>query len=91
MISFIPCYGNMFLLLNLLKSKYDLTTEEKTRSWIGGFLLSLKKKDEKKERGLSYLREWGDKFWQETEYRVVEVTKKLEKDVQAQMEAPMRR
>ncbi|MCC2682803.1 MAG: repair protein [Nitrosospira multiformis] len=71
--------------VELLKSKYDLTTEEKTKSWIGGHLLFLRKKDQKKERALSYLREWGSNFWQETEYRVIEVTQKLEKDIRAQI------
>lgn len=75
------------LAVELLKSKFDLITEEKTKSWIGGVLLVLKRKDQTKERALSYLREWGDKFWQETEYRIVEVTEKLEKDVKAKMGA----
>ncbi|MCU0494258.1 MAG: hypothetical protein MUD01_21935 [Chloroflexaceae bacterium] len=31
---------------------------------------------------LDYLKEWGDSFWQETDYRVKEVTNKLERDLE---------
>ena len=65
----------------LLKKKFNLANEEKTKNWFSNFLPPLKKKDQSKERALEYLRDWGDKFWQETEYRVKEVTQKLEKDV----------
>ncbi len=69
----------------LLKRKYHLANEEKTKNWFSSFLPALKKKDQSKERALEYLKDWGDKFWKETEYRVKEVTQKLEKDVQAQL------
>lgn len=69
----------------LLKRKYNLANEEKTRSWFSSFLPPLKKKDQNKERALEYLKDWGDKFWQETEYRVKEVTQKLESDIRAQL------
>ncbi len=71
----------------LLKRKYHLANEEKTKSWFSSFLPTLKKKDQSKERALEYLRDWGDKFWQETEYRVKEVTQKLENDVRTQLGA----
>lgn len=32
------------------------------------------------------MKEWGDSFWQETDYRVKEVTNKLEKDLQGAVE-----
>lgn len=69
----------------LLKRKYNLANEEKTKSWFSSFLPPLKKKDQGKERALEYLKDWGDKFWQETEYRVKEVTQKLESDINAQL------
>lgn len=69
----------------LLKRKYNLANEEKTNFWFSNFLPSLKKKDQSKERALEYLKDWGDKFWQETEYRVKEVTQKLERDIKAQL------
>lgn len=69
----------------LLKKKFHLANEEKTKTWFSTFLPLLKKKDQSKERALEYLKDWGDKFWHETEYRVKEVTQKLESDVRAQL------
>ena len=34
-------------------------------------------KDQAKARAITYLRDWGDKFWIETEYRIKELTTKL--------------
>ena len=33
------------------------------------------------KQAVQYLREWGEKFWEETEYRVKEITTKMEKDL----------
>lgn len=71
----------------LLKRKFHLANEEKTKHWFSCFLPQLRKKDQSKERALEYLTDWGDKFWQETEYRVKEVTQKLENDVKSQLGA----
>lgn len=67
--------------VELLKRKFKLTNEENTENWITNFLSRLKTKDKTKERALSYLKDWGDKFWQETDYRIKEVTQKLEDNI----------
>ncbi|MDR4653326.1 MAG: hypothetical protein MRJ52_13195 [Nitrosomonas sp.] len=67
--------------VELLKKKFKLTNEGNTQDWITNFLSRLKTKDKTKERALTYLKDWGDKFWQETEYRVKEVTQKLEDNI----------
>ncbi len=38
-------------------------------------------------RALAYLESWGQSFWQETEYRVKEITTTLERDLQGSVEA----
>lgn len=69
----------------LLKYHYKLSTKEKTQNWLSNLLSSLKRKDQTKERAVKYINEWGDKFWEETEYRVKEITQKLETDIQAEI------
>lgn len=71
--------------VELLKRRYNLTTEEKTRSWIRSILENFRAKDQAKERALTYLRDWGDKFWIETEYRVKELTTKLAAELSAEL------
>ena len=42
-------------------------------------------KDKKAQQAVEYLRKWGEKFWLETEYRVKEITTKLEKDLASEL------
>ena len=65
------------LAVELLKSRYSLHTEEKTKTWIAGILDVFKKKDQSKEKALGYLSQWGDRFWIETENRIKELTTKM--------------
>lgn len=38
------------------------------------------------QEALEYLEEWGESFWQETDYRIREVTTKLEDDIRASLQ-----
>lgn len=69
------------LAVELIRFHFRLTTEERTKSWLSNLLPSLRTKDQSKERAITYIRDWGDKFWQETEYRVKEITERLESDI----------
>jgi len=40
-------------------------------------------RDTHKERAIKYLLQWGDKFWEDTEYRIKEIMHKMEKDLTA--------
>jgi hypothetical protein len=40
-------------------------------------------RDEKDKQALQYLEEWGKSFWEDTDYRIKEVTTKLETDVKS--------
>jgi hypothetical protein len=73
------------LAVELLKAKFQLTTEEKTKSWTDSLLDTFRKRDQAKERALRYLKDWGDKFWIETEYRIKELTTKLAAELSAQV------
>ena len=42
--------------------------------------------DNKGKEALQYLETWGKEFWEETEYRIKEVTTKLEKDLRGAIE-----
>jgi len=74
------------LITELLRARYDWTNEGAVRNWFDGFFQKFKR-DPVKARALRYLQEWGDKFWQDTEVRVKEVTEKIEADLKASMSA----
>ncbi len=67
--------------VELIKYKFKLSSQEKTQGWVSEILATFRKKDQSKERALEYLKDWGSKFWHETEYRVKEITQKLETEI----------
>lgn len=72
--------------VELLQHKYQIRDEQSKR----GFLERLRdtfSRDKNKEKGMEYLQHWGEKFWQETEYRIKEFTTKLESDLKAEIGA----
>jgi hypothetical protein len=66
--------------VELIKAKYHLRTEADTRTFLERFW-DVFRRDRQKEKAIDYLRKWGEEFWKDTEYRVREVTSKLETDV----------
>jgi hypothetical protein len=42
-------------------------------------------RDNKHDRAIEYLRTWGKSFWEDTDYRIREVTTKVESDLQASL------
>ncbi len=71
--------------VEVLKERFQIDSEERKRSFLERlwYLIPRNKQD---EMALSYLRQWGESFWEETEYRIKEVTTKLEHDLQGTIE-----
>jgi hypothetical protein len=53
-------------------------------AWIRGLF-----KDKKHEGAISYLEDWGSSFWQETDYRIKELTTKLETELKGSIGASL--
>ena len=66
--------------VELIKPKYGLRTEDQNRTFWDN-VWDIFSKDQEKEKAIEYLRKWGEEFWKDTEYRVREVTSKLEANV----------
>lgn len=66
--------------VELIKRKYNITNEITKMTFLERFE-NIFTKDKKKERAISYLRKWGDKFWEPTEYRIKEITGKIEDEL----------
>src|ERR1035437_5942711 len=52
--------------------------------WLRGVFSDKKRQHEK---ALAYLERWGSKFWEQTDYRIEELTTKLESDLKASITA----
>lgn len=72
------------LAVELVKHKYRITNEAAQRTFLSS-LSQIFQKDKAKEQAVAYLRKWGENFWNETEYRVKEITGKIEQDLKASL------
>ncbi|ELP3961602.1 DNA repair protein, partial [Escherichia coli] len=70
------------LIMELLKLRHDIRSEIDTNNFFSGIMSRLKK-DEVKKKAIEYFREWGDKFWIDTDAHLKEITRKLEQDTKA--------
>ena len=76
------------LTVELLKVRYKLDNEEKSQGLLSR-LQELVDRDPVKKEALAYFREWGDKFWLETEEQLKEVVDKVTTNLQASIGAPL--
>lgn len=67
--------------VELLKYHFKIETEEAKQGFIEKICNMFK--DKKHIKAIEYLRKWGESFWEETEYRIKEVTTTLEEDLKA--------
>ena len=72
------------LTVELVKHKYRITNDATQRSFLHS-LSQLFQRDKAKQQAVEYLRTWGENFWNETEYRVKEITGKIEQDLKASL------
>lgn len=72
------------LTVELIKHRYDLRSETQTRSFLDN-LSNIFGRDRAKTQAVQYLKDWGEKFWNETEYRVKEITSKVESELKASL------
>jgi hypothetical protein len=68
------------IVVELLKLRFQIVNETKQGEFFD-WIKTPFRRDRGKERAFNYLREWGDKFWEETEYRTKEFTQRLETDL----------
>ncbi|WP_238380456.1 hypothetical protein [Enterobacter sichuanensis] len=68
----------------IFKIRHDINSENDTRNFFTS-LTSFLRKDDIRKRALEYFREWGDKFWIDTDTHLREITKKLENDTKAKI------
>jgi hypothetical protein len=73
--------------VEILKHHFGIKDEHTKRT----FLEKLQNlfRDQKDRNAIEYLKSWGQSFWEETEYRIKEVTTTLENDLKASTKAAM--
>ncbi|PIF21769.1 P-loop ATPase, Sll1717 family [Candidatus Pantoea floridensis] len=74
------------LIIELVKLRYSIKNEEDNDSFFRG-LFDWFKRDDTKKKAINYFREWGDKFWLDTDEHLKEITQKLENETKANLGA----
>ena len=72
------------LTVEVLRKHFESHVNNDNRSvwnYITEMFPNQTRKDKDAKQAVQYLREWGEKFWEETEYRVKEITTKMENDL----------
>ena len=72
------------IIVELLRKKYHINDASRKKDFLE-LLQNVLMRDTAKKLALEYLDEWGDQFWEETEYRVKEFTAKLESDLKGNL------
>lgn len=72
--------------VELIKRKYNLVNEHAQKSFFES-IRNIFDRDKTKREAINYLNQWGDSFWLETEYRIKEVTTKLEEELKGAAKA----
>ena len=62
--------------VELIRKHFEIHDETAKNSFLDKIKLFLS--DKKHERSIKYIEKWGSRFWEETEYRIREVTTNLE-------------
>jgi hypothetical protein len=76
------------LVVELIKYHYGINNDGAQNSFLKS-LAQVFTKDKAKQTAIEYLKSWGGSFWNETEYRVKEVTGKIESELRASLEGSL--
>ncbi len=70
--------------VELIKFQFDIDSPSKKSTFLDT-VTQLIKGNSKKQQAIAYIEEWGEKFWLDTESRIVEFTEKLEENLQSKI------
>lgn len=67
------------LVVELLRRRFPVGSASETPGWLERLF---NRGDKRTKKALDYLRKWGESFWEDTDYRILEVTRNLEKKIE---------
>lgn len=65
-------------ILNRYFQQYVAPQKTTFWDWLTGLFDGSEREEKEMQEAIAYLRSWGEEFWKETEYRVKEITQKME-------------
>ena len=75
------------LVLELIKYRYNIKNKNENKNFLMRISGWAGRNSEKREMAISYFREWSEKFWQDTEEHIKEITDKFTSDIKSEFKA----
>jgi len=69
--------------VEVIKAHFHLDSSGTKEGLVDWIRTQFSDKKRQHEKALAYLEQWGSKFWEQTDYRIEELTTKLESDLKA--------
>jgi hypothetical protein len=69
--------------VEIIKAHFHLDSTNAKETILDWLRAQFSEKTRQHEKALKYLETWGSKFWEQTDYRIEELTTKLERDLKA--------
>ena len=69
--------------VEIIKTHLHLSSGEAVQNWLFSFLQGTQSK--KNKEAITYLKQWGSKFWEETDFRIKEITDKFTSELEARL------
>jgi hypothetical protein len=73
--------------VEVIKAHFNLDSSAAKDGFVDWIKNHFNEKRRQHEKALAYLENWGSKFWEQTDYRIEELTTKLENDLKASIGA----
>lgn len=70
--------------VELIKKKYNIVNESEKQNFIDRFKQILCR-DKAKDRAIQYILKWNDQFWHDTAYRIKEISKRVEQNLEGDL------
>ncbi len=70
--------------VEIIRKRFALEDETQTNNWFFSFIRRCT--DRRQEEALQYIKKWGTSFWKETDYRIKELTRKLESNIEGSLD-----
>ena len=75
------------LVLELIKYRYNIKNKNENKNFLMRISGWAGRNSEKREMAISYFRVWSEKFWQDTEEHIKEITDKFTSDIKSEFKA----
>lgn len=80
-------WRHVFAVVELIRERFGIQSEGEKRNFTNALNSIFRRKQD--QEAIKYLQQWGDSFWETTDYRIKELTSTLEQQVKGEIGAKL--